>query len=360
MQNSNIYLHEIATAVSEPFSQDFALDFWLKYQGDTEVKRNFIKRVYAGSAINKRHSVIKDWQNEKIKPNLKTKERNDLFLKESNRLSLEATRDLLKKLGPFNKERITHLITVSCTGFGAPGFDFNIIKEVRLSRSIERYHLGFMGCYAALSALKMARNICQANSVAKVLIVNVELCSVHFQKSFDPEKVVANAIFSDGVSAALVSADKSDSKGKKILLNSFNSTYADNSEDEMAWKIGDYGFDMKLSVYVPDIIKKNILSIFEQLFENLKITKPDIDIWAIHPGGKTVLEKTEEAMGISKDQLAISYDVLREYGNMSSTTIMFVLEKILGQKGEGKIFSAAFGPGLTIESGYFELIGDSR
>ena len=289
-------------------------------------------------------------------PEPSTMERNELFIKESNRLSLIAVKNLFKKFPKGTKEKITHIITVSCTGFSAPGFDFHIVKELGLSPSINRYHIGFMGCYGAFPAMKLARNICLSEKNARVLVVNVELCTVHFQQKFDPDIVIANAIFADGISAALISSTKEDSEGNKLLLNSFFSRYAPDSEEDMAWKIGLYGFDMKLSVYVPKIIETNIMGIMNELFSQAGISMDEIDIWAIHPGGKAILEKLENALDIKKEDLKVSYDILWEYGNMSSSTIMFVLERILSNSKYGKIFAVAFGPGLTIETGYLEKI----
>lgn len=368
MSSSNVYIHEIATCVPEnQYTQEFALDFLLKLIGDTYKKKNFLKKVYQSSAIYKRHTVISDYgkdpseytfypKNKKMLPEPSTMERNELYIKESNRLSLIAVKNLFKKLPAGMKEKITHIITVSCTGFSAPGFDFYIVKELGLSPSINRYHIGFMGCYGAFPAMKLARNICLSEENARVLVINVELCSVHFQQKFEPDIVIANAIFADGISAALISSDENDSKGNKLLLRSFFSRYVPDSEEDMAWKIGLYGFDMKLSVYVPKIIEANILSIMNELFDQSSISMDQIDIWAIHPGGKAILEKLENALNIKKEDLQVSYDILREYGNMSSSTIMFVLERILSNDKTGNIFAVAFGPGLTIETGHLEKI----
>lgn len=368
MKEKNVYLHKIATSVPENYyTQEFGLKFLYELIGDTEKKRNFLKRIYEGSAIYKRHTVINDYgkdpskyefypKNSSMQPEPSTMQRNDLYIKESNRLSLSAVKKLLNILPKETKKKITHIITVSCTGFSAPGFDFHIVKELKLSPSIDRFHIGFMGCYAAFPAMKLAHNICSANPEARVLIVNVELCSLHFQQKFEPDVVVANAIFADGISAALVSASREDSTGNKIILNSFLSHYIADSEDDMAWKIGLYGFDMKLSYYVPKLIDNNIKPIMNKLFKGSKISKDKIDIWAIHPGGKAILEKLENTLKLTKEDFKVSYDVLWEYGNMSSATIMFILERILADNRFGKIFTVAFGPGLTVETGYFEKV----
>jgi len=213
-----------------------------------------------------------------------------------------------------------------------------------------------MGCYAAFPAMKMARDICLAHPESKVLVINTELCTLHFQQKFDLEIMVANSLFADGVSAALISADSEDSPGPKIILRNFYSQYLANSEDKMAWTLGQHGFNMRLSVYIPGLLNENIIPVMTDLFERANIQQADIDIWAIHPGGKAILEKLGKTLNLSPDDLAISYQVLRDYGNMSSTTIMFVLAKIMKGERCGKIFSAAFGPGLTLETGYMEKV----
>lgn len=360
-----MYLHGIETAVPEhSYSQEFAHQFMRRlYEGKPKSQR-MIDRIYPASAIEKRHTVIGDYgkdpseytfypKSENLKPEPTTKERNDLFILEAQRLSLEASRGLLKRLSGA-REKITHLITVSCTGFSAPGFDFYLAKELPLSPELHRFHLGFMGCYAAFPAMKLADSICRADPEAKVLLVNVELCSVHLQQKEDVDVIVANALFSDGVSAALVSADPEDSQGARIAFHTFASRTAPESEEDMAWSIGQNGFDMKLSVYVPRIIERNIADLIDAAMASSGLSRGDVDIWAVHPGGRAILDKTAAILGLDQSAFAPSYEVLREYGNMSSSTIMFVLKRILEDSRWGNIFATAFGPGLTLEAAHME------
>jgi predicted naringenin-chalcone synthase len=288
---------------------------------------------------------------ENLKPEPTTKERNDLFIPEAQRLSLQASRALLRRF-PGVREKITHLITVSCTGFSAPGFDFYLAKELPLSPALHRFHLGFMGCYAAFPALKLADSICRSDPEAKVLVVNVELCSVHLQQKEDVDVIVANALFSDGVSAALISPDPGDSQGARIAFRHFATRTAPDSEEDMAWSIGQNGFDMKLSVYVPRIIERNIAELIDAAMESSGLSREAVDIWAVHPGGRAILDKTAATLGLEESAFAPSYDVLREYGNMSSATILFVLKRILEDSREGNVFATAFGPGLTLEAAH--------
>jgi alpha-pyrone synthase len=213
-----------------------------------------------------------------------------------------------------------------------------------------------MGCYAGINALKVAHHIVRSQPDAVVLLAGVELCTLHYQKNEEQDQVIANAIFADGAAACIVASRKLEkmqpSASLKIL--SFYSALESAGKDEMVWRIGDFGFNLKLSVYVPELIKESIFSLTEKLYKQAKITSEDIDYFAIHPGGKKILEACEAALNITPEQNSISYDVLRNFGNMSSVTIFFVLNKYMesmqrNDKGK-KMLACAFGPGLTMES----------
>lgn len=362
------YLHHIATAVPEhSYDQDFALTTILKLIGDTDAKRNFLTRVYQGSGIRTRHSVIGDYKkkpsehtfyppNENLKPEPDTKSRNDLFIPESERLTALACDHLFMDLPRLKPSVITHLVTVSCTGFGAPGFDFHLIKHLGLRSSTERYHIGFMGCFGAFPALRLANHIIASDPEAKVLVVNCEICSVHFQLGFDPEIQVANAIFADGASAALLSGTPEDSSTSPWRLHQFSSSVIPESVSEMSWKIGAHGFDMRLSSYVPRLIESNIRPVIQSLLSRSNWSLEEIKHWAIHPGGRAILDKVCAVLDIKPEALKPSYETLRDFGNMSSATVMFVLAQILQSGQTGKLFASAFGPGLTVESATMEKL----
>jgi predicted naringenin-chalcone synthase len=364
-----VYIHRISTAVPDhAYTQEFAVQYQARLICDTPQKKSFLERVYRETAIHTRYSVIDDYnkqpeeftfypKNASLTPEPTTQERNELFIKEADRLTVKAVKDLLAGLNPEMKNKITHLITVSCTGFSAPGFDFTIVKECGLPLETNRFHIGFMGCYGAFPALKLAKSICEADPDSRVLVVNCELCSLHYQLKFEPETVVANALFADGISAVFISAVADDSRGSKLVMKRFHSSIAPSSENDMAWKIGEHGFDMRLSSYVPKIIDANMEALMLKLFEKAGISRQDIKIWGIHPGGKAILEKLQATLHCTKEDFRHSYQVLWNYGNMSSATVMFVLREILEHPEKGLVFSAAFGPGLTIESGVLERIG---
>ncbi|MDA3851905.1 MAG: type III polyketide synthase [Spirochaetaceae bacterium] len=367
-QYNPIFLHHIETAVPpKSYTQDFVLNFFSNLGEIDDRLKSFMGKIYQNSAIEKRHTVIEDYdkepkdytfypKNKNLIPSPSTKQRNDLFIVEANNLSLQVTEKLFQGPLKIKPQDVTHLITISCTGFSAPGFDMHLMKQLKLNPHTRRFHIGFMGCYAAFTGMDMAKNICEANPDARVLMVNVELCSLHFQPKNDLDTMVANALFADGVSAALISGKESDSEGSRIILETFQSQLLADSENDMAWYPGNTGFDMKLSAYVPKIIDRNIHDVLGNILKKSQLTLEDIDIWAIHPGGKAILEKVAVSLKLAPEELQVSYDTLRDYGNMSSSTIMFILKLILNDNREGRILGLGFGPGLTVETGCFQKI----
>lgn len=244
--------------------------------------------------------------------------------------------------------KITHIITTTCTGFYAPGIDLQIIDHYGLDPSIERTAIGFMGCYAAMNAMKVARHIVRSNHTAQVLIVNLELCTVHLQKPQTLEELLFFLIFADGCAASIISAEP-----KGLELEIFNTALIPNTKNLISWDVGDQGFDMVLSGAVPKAIADNLPSALPVILNGLH--KDKISHWAIHPGGRTILDAVETGGGLGSDALDTSRDILRQYGNMSSATIMFVLEAML-ESGEtiDQGCAMAFGPGVCVESMLFK------
>jgi len=246
------------------------------------------------------------------------------------------------------QEDITHLILTTCTGFYAPGIDLQVVEHYGLDPSVERTVVGFMGCYAAINALKLARHIVRSEPSSKVAILNLELCTIHLQETDDLEQVLSFLIFADGCSASLVSREP-----VGIELQSFTSTILPNSADQITWHIGGRGFDMVLMGRVPSTICQGLPSLLDRILGGQR--PEDIGHWAIHPGGRTILDAVQKGLGLPDDTLRPSRDVLRRFGNMSSATVMFVLKEML-QPGTvaGRGCAMAFGPGLTTESMLFQ------
>ncbi len=316
-----------------------------------------LRVLYRASGISQRYSVLQDFSKNlngnrffKEDHSPTSKPRMDLFQEHALTLSRQAVENTMRE-SPTSLNEITHLIAVSCTGMYAPGLDIELIESLGLKTDIQRISINFMGCYAAFNALKAASNIVRSDPKAQVLVVCVELCSIHLQHNTDDDNILANAIFGDGSAALLING----TKGKKSLeLSSFYSDLALTGKSEMGWYIGDNGFEMRLSARVPDVIKEGISVLTKKLLGKVGLEKSDIDFFAIHPGGKRILEVIEQELAISKEQDAPAREVLRSYGNMSSPTILFVIKHIFDQLTEEDdqkhLLSFAFGPGLTLES----------
>lgn len=239
---------------------------------------------------------------------------------------------------------ITHLIVASCTGFAAPGLDFHIMRDAGLHDSIERTVIGFMGCFAAVNALKLARHIVRSEPAAVVLVVNLELCSLHLQEQWQLEKMLSFLIFADGASAALVSASPAG-----IALGKFQATVIPETEALITWHIRDSGFDMHLSGRVPGSIRNFLREHGWRLLGGRSAAA--IRHWAVHAGGRSILDAVQHGLTLDPEALHHSRAVLRDFGNMSSATLMFVLHRILHESGaQGDGIAMAFGPGLTVES----------
>ncbi|MUK03114.1 type III polyketide synthase [Vibrio cholerae] len=293
-----------------------------------------------------------------------TKTRNEVYAEEGTKLFVEAARKALDAAHGIEAADVTHVITVSCTGFFAPGPDYKIVRALDLAPSVQRYHLGFMGCYGAFPALRSAKAFCEADPDAVVLVVSAELCSLHVRSSNNPDTIVGSSLFADGAAAAIVSARDIPLNGPALTLDHFETVLTPVGEESMAWNIGDEGFEMVLGTYVPHIIDEHIVGALEPLLARdaslQGLEYADIEHWAIHPGGRSILDKVEAKLGLTKDQLVPARETLRNYGNMSSATVMFVLKHILDQPasdGNNRICSMAFGPGLTVETALLTRIG---
>lgn len=325
-----------------------------------------LKKIYDHSGIDYRYSVIPDFgeenfdnyeffaQNATLEPFPCTQNRLKLYQHTAADVAAEAVRDCIKFLPPGQLSQITHLITVSCTGMHAPGIDIELVEKLGLDRHIERTCINFMGCYGALNALKVADYICRADESATVLVVCIELCTLHFQKENTLDNWVANSLFSDGAAAVIIKNTQQTASTKaSLILKTFYSEFVPEAHNEMGWTVGNMGFEMKLTSKVSKLIKSHIKPITESLLAKAGLSFRDIGAFAVHPGGKKILEASEIALGIPPTGNRFAYDTLREYGNMSSATVLYVLKKIMEDTEaiqNENILGFAFGPGLTVES----------
>lgn len=355
------YINHLGAAnPGEAIKQSAIAEFMCKANHLDQFQSQKLKALYRASGIQQRYSVIEDYastlpsnftfypNSTDLMPFPTVSKRMALYRKHALPLALKAIDNA--QIGQ-QKEGITHLITVSCTGMYAPGLDIELITALQLSNHVKRIGIHFMGCYAAITALKTAASIIQAEPDAQVLVVCLELCSIHFQKSALDDQLLANALFADGAAVALISGK---AMGMSLKLEDFHCDILVSGNQDMAWHIGDFGFEMQLSSYVPDLIGSGISDLTHKLLSKLELAPEDVDYWAIHPGGKRILEVIERTFGLTKKTNQKAYEVLANYGNMSSPTVLFVLKSLmddLTNEDIGKnVLSFAFGPGLTIES----------
>jgi prepilin-type processing-associated H-X9-DG protein len=357
------YITAIGTAnPAHRFEQNFLADFMTKAMQLNATDSHKLKTIFRASGIEHRYSVLEDYgktsgytfyaNSPDFEPFPSTDERLKVFRTHALSLSVDAVTNMKKSLPLFDSSSITHLIVVCCTGMYAPGLDIELVDKLNLRSTVERTCITFMGCYAAFNALKVADAFCCKNENAKVLVVCTELCSLHFQKNVSEDNFLANALFADGSAAVLVEGKAREEKC--MMLEAFYSDLAPEGSNDMAWSIGNAGFEMKLSSYVPDIIKSGIANLTRHLLAKISQEIEDVKYFAIHPGGKRILTAIEEALSLRRDQTQAAFDVLRRYGNMSSPTVLFVLLEIFKnlspEDHEARILSFAFGPGLTMES----------
>lgn len=334
------------------------LQFMQTVYGLGEADNRKLKFLYHQSSIDHRYSVVsdysrpvKDWKfyphGENLEPFPSLETRMTWYHKHAAPLSVDAIRNCLE--GQLHAKDITHLITVSCTGMSAPGLDLQLMELMDLPRNISRSSVNFMGCYAAIHALKMADAFCVQQPSAKVMIVCTELCTLHFQKEATMDNIASSLLFSDGSAAVLVTGDDYHRKG--LRLENFYSEVLTKGKKDMAWELSSTGFVMTLSGYVPELIEEDFASLVNKALQNAGRSKDSITHWCIHPGGKRILEAIQKSIDLPPAALSESFSILKQYGNMSSATILFVLKEMLSAKTGGmNVFGAAFGPGLTMET----------
>lgn len=354
----------IATAVpAHKHTQQNLLEFMEGAYGAGEREKRILRHLYTQSGIETRHSVIPDYtlpieqweffpKSRNLEPFPSLEQRMEWFNIHALPLSLESASKCIS--GVIGAEQITHLVTVSCTGLSAPGLELSLMEAMELRPEISRAAVNFMGCYAAIHGLKMANDIVNANPASKVLVVCTELCSLHYQKTFTQDSITAPLLFADGSAAVLVSGDNDAHDG--LRMTSFYSEVMRGGKNSMSWNLSSNGFIMTLSSDVPDLFRTDIEPIKDRALAKAGIAAEQLKHWCIHPGGKRILQAIQAGLHLTEQDFAASYHILRNYGNMSSATILFVLKEMWGPLMEEQgahVFAAAFGPGLTMESAIF-------
>lgn len=350
----------IGTAVpTTVLPQSAVRDLFLAQPGVDRLTARLIGAAFDQSAIDTRHTVLSelgeqsagasdfiDADTRELRSPL-TGTRNDVYRREAPPLFARAAREALAR-ADVEASAISHVVTASCTGFFAPGPDYRLVRDLGLSTTVERDHLGFVGCAAAFPALRQAARICAADPHAIVLVVCGEICSIHLRASSDPEQIVASAVFADGAAAAVVTAQAS-TDAPSLALDGFATALTSEGEADMCWIIGDHGFEMTLTAEVPRIVGREVRDALAPVLARAG----EVDRWLVHPGGRSILDRFETALDLPDDALELSRDVLRRYGNMSSATVLFILARMLEDPdlADGsRAIGVAFGPGLTVES----------
>ena len=326
----------------------------------TEDQARLLRVLYRRSGVKNRytflhHEIALNWNSARGEENggprtlthgPTTNERMQWYADHAPPLALRASHDALER-AELPARDVTHLVTVSCTGFMAPGIDLELIRKLGLPATVERTHVGFMGCHGALNGLRVARGLVAADPGVRVLLCAVELCTLHFCTSWDANRVVGNAIFGDGAAALVGSQSNGD---EDWTVAACGSCVIADSEDAMGWVIGDHGFEMFLSPRVPELIEKQLHPWLTQWLGRQGMTLDQIQSWAIHPGGPRILSAVEHALSLERSATEVSRDVLRECGNMSSPTVLFILDRLRQADAPRPCVALGFGPGLVAEA----------
>jgi len=356
-------------------SQAYAAAFMQRIESIPEPLRKRIPQIYERSGIDFRFSCVEDYGRTaeefeffpptwSMEPAPSTAQRNAKYREAAIPLAESVSKEALRLSG-IEPDAVTHVIAVSCTGFFAPGLDIELVKRLGLSPSTKRTMVGFMGCYAAFNALRVADSFCQADPYACVLVVCVELCTLHFQIRDGLESAIVNGIFSDGAAACVLTSKSPEEASGRLAYVANHALLDEDSMADMTWDIGDTGFLMGLSSRVPDVLSRRLTPFLEGLLLPQGLNPEDVGFWAIHPGGRAIVEKAQEVLALEDERVEDSLEVLRLHGNMSSPTILFVLKRLLdrheshrreGREGYASGVALSFGPGLTLEGALFKRV----
>lgn len=351
------YINKIATRVP-PHDVHSSFVRFARTLLDEPRKRAVFDRMAANAQIERRFSVLPaaaDPESISIDEDRvytrggfpTTAERMLLFEKHAPALAVQTVAQL--DLGP-EASRISHVIVTSCTGMYAPGIDLHLVEHCGLAPSVERTMVGFMGCYAAINALKLARHIVRSAPESRVLLVNLELCSLHMQQTNQVEQMLSFLVFGDGCAASVVSADPTG-----LAIDRFHAALLPDTQRLITWNIRDHGFEMFLSGRVPGAISHGLDRVAGEILDGA--APQALELWAVHPGGRSVLDAVEHGLGLEPAALAASRSVLSRFGNMSSATVMFVLQSLLDSATSGQRGCAmSFGPGLSAETMLFHKV----
>lgn len=358
-------------SISQKGASTFATTVVVPEAAETSNVPALIHALYRRAGVHSRHSVLLETSSDDEATAERfyqaasstddrgpgTAERMQRYEQDAPRLAAKAAAEAIQESG-IDPAAITHLVTVSCSGFSAPGVDLYLIETLNLSRTVSRTHVGFMGCHGALNGLRVARAFAAADPKAIVMICAVELCSLHHQYGWDPQKIVANSLFADGAAAVVGRSDAAVRNDGQVtatvegfpgrLVDNYSCVIPDTAE-MMTWRIGNHGFEMTLSPEVPGVITRMLPGVLAQFLGRNDLSLGDIQSWAIHPGGPRILAATAEAARLSEEAMSPSVSILQRCGNMSSPTVLFILKELQARQAQLPCVMLGFGPGLNVE-----------
>lgn len=360
-----LFIQGIGTATPEySVDQSEAVEIAKAFMGNGRGDEKTLATLFRMTRVEKRHSVLLEAPgNGEARQTFyppaagpydrgpTTEARMRRYAEHAPELATAAARKALQE-SALEADQVTHIITISCTGFESPGIDVALIKRLGLSPSVERVQVGFMGCHGALNGLRVAQAFVESDPQACVLLCAVELCSLHYQYGWDPQQMVANSLFADGA-AAMVATGEWLTRGECWRVIGCGSHLMPDSEDSMTWRIGDHGFQMTLSPQVPDLIRQHLRPWLSAWLESNGYYLNDIGSWAIHPGGPRIVRVVVDALNVPPEAASGSNEILATYGNMSSPTVLFVLQRLQQTASARPCVAMGFGPGLVVETTLF-------
>ena len=349
-------------APANEIKQDAALTLAQRICCTDDRQRRFAKVLYQHSGVESRYGVLPLAEADRWAPegplnadgsaNLGpcTEVRMEYYREHALPLAYQAAELALEKSG-CPPGAVTHVVTASCTGFTAPGVDLGLIERLGLASTTQRVHVGYMGCHGAINALRVAHGLAHADGRNRILVCAVELCTIHYAFHWSNERMLGNALFADGAGAVILGADNGASHHTKTgwRLAATGSYLFPGTADAMTWSIGNHGFAMTISMELPSLIQANLHSWLSNWLEKHGLGVADVRSWAVHPGGPRIVEAVEVAMGLQREQTAVSREILAAYGNMSSATVLFILESLLERGAQPPCVVLGFGPGLVAE-----------
>jgi len=344
----------LATVVPEHcLDQQYAAEEIIRQCNVDADRGRFIQKVHQKSSIEKRYFIHPNPAQLFANPMHKMTSRNAMYQEHAPKLAHRAAEKALERWKG-KREEITHLLSISCTGVMAPGIEFHLVNSLQLARNVQRYGVNFMGCFGAFKGLSLAQALAKQNPANRILLVSTELCSLHMQPldPFRADAAIANALFADGAAAAVIGEEGQDPLCQVLAESSFA---CHNSLEKMTWTASDTGLIMELGKEVPQLVSDQISSFLESLLPvNLSLSACDM---AIHPGGKEILRKIEKVVSLEPKQTRASWETLSRYGNMSSATILFVLENLLKtRKAQAHCLAIGIGPGLSLEGALLQYV----